>query len=142
MELLGYIDARKYIYLPTYKWILENKVSYLVERIKNLSQSRTVILLDYATNPDVEDGSKPLSHAALIKAYIEGNYPSYEDVSSSPQGPVNPIPSLQEGQRVRHSKFGEGIIKSIEGERVLVDFEEIGEKLLSLRFAKLEAENH
>ena len=26
-ELLGYIEARKQIYIPTYKWVLENKVA-------------------------------------------------------------------------------------------------------------------
>ena len=29
-------------------------------------------------NPIVEDPSSPLSHASLIKAYIDGNYPVYE----------------------------------------------------------------
>lgn len=31
-----------------------------------------MILLDYDTNENVEDASKPLSHASLIKAYVEG----------------------------------------------------------------------
>jgi hypothetical protein len=35
--------------------------------------------LDYNTNQDVNDPSKPLSHAFLIKAYIEGLYP-YGDI--------------------------------------------------------------
>lgn len=74
-ELLNYIDARKYIYLPTYKWILDNKVQKEIERIKEIASKHDVILLDYATNPDIEDSSKPLSHASLIKAYIEGKYP-------------------------------------------------------------------
>ena len=32
-------------------------------------------LLDYNTNPDVNNPKTPLSHASLIKAYIEGDYP-------------------------------------------------------------------
>ena len=72
-ELLGYIEARKQIYIPTYKWVLENKVAYIIERMKKASdEGKTIILLDYDTNEDVENAKKPLSHASLIKAYVEG----------------------------------------------------------------------
>lgn len=77
-ELLDYIEARKQIYIPTYRWMLVNKVSSIIERMKEASKTKTIILLDYNTNQDVDDASKPLSHAFLIKAYIEGIYP-YED---------------------------------------------------------------
>ena len=74
-ELLGYIEARKLIYLPCYKWVLENKLQKLVTAIRIISKNKPVVLLDYNTNPDVNNPKKPLSHASLIKAYIEGNYP-------------------------------------------------------------------
>lgn len=74
-ELLGYIEARKEIYIPAYRWMLENKVSSIIERMREASKTKTIILLDYNTNQDVDDASKPLSHAFLIKAYIEGIYP-------------------------------------------------------------------
>lgn len=74
-ELLGYIEARKQIYIPTYKWVLENKVPHIIERLKDASKTKTIVLLDYDTNPDVENTKKPLSHASLIKAYVEGIYP-------------------------------------------------------------------
>ena len=74
-ELLGYIEARKLIYLPSYKWVLENKLKKLVTAIRIISKNKPVVLLDYNTNPDVNNSMKPLSHASLIKAYIEGNYP-------------------------------------------------------------------
>ena len=79
-ELLGYIEARKLIYIPTYRWMLENKVSDIIDRLRIASNSgKTIVLLDYDTNSDVENGKKPLSHASLIKAYAEGTYP-YDDV--------------------------------------------------------------
>lgn len=79
-ELLGYIEARKQIYIPTYRWVLENKVSDIIERLRSASSSgKTIVLLDYDTNDDVENAQKPLSHASLIKAYAEGIYP-YENV--------------------------------------------------------------
>ena len=69
--LLDYITARKQIYIPTYNWILENKLATEMSQLKALTQDKTVVLLDYETNGDVEDGSKPLSHAQLIKVSIE-----------------------------------------------------------------------
>ena len=76
-ELLGYFEARMLIYLPTYKWVLDNvpEVHHVVERIKEQSKIQDIVLLDYNTNIDFRDASKPLSHAGLVKLYIEGNYP-------------------------------------------------------------------
>ncbi len=74
-ELLDYIEARKQIYLPTYKWVLDNKLQKLVTAIRVIAKKKPVVLLDYETNADVNNPKKPLSHASLIKAYIEGNYP-------------------------------------------------------------------
>ena len=81
-ELLGYIEARKQIYIPTYRWVLENKVPHIIERLRAVSNiGKTIVLLDYDTNADVEDVKKPLSHASLVKAYAEGIYP-YEDTKN------------------------------------------------------------
>lgn len=80
-ELLDYFEARMQIYLPTYKWVLDNveKVHNVIERIKEQSQKQDIVLLDYNTNIDFRDASKPLSHAGLVKLYIDGNYPSTND---------------------------------------------------------------
>ena len=43
--------------------------------VRNISKKKTIVLQDYNTNPDVYKPQSPLSHALLIKAYIEGNYP-------------------------------------------------------------------
>jgi len=72
-ELLKYYEARINIYIPTYEWILNSQLASLVERIAELSQSKTVLLLDYETNMNIDDISKPLSHASLIKNYIDNN---------------------------------------------------------------------
>jgi hypothetical protein len=74
-ELLGYIEARKLIYIPTYKWVLENKVQNIIELLREASQTKDIVLLDYNTNCDVDDPKQPLSHAFLVKAYVEGIYP-------------------------------------------------------------------
>ena len=86
-ELLGYVEARKQIYIPTYKWVLEHKVADIIERLRAASQSgKTIVLLDYDTNADVENTKQPLSHASLIKAYAEGTYPYGENIAA-PQKP-------------------------------------------------------
>lgn len=74
-ELLGYIEARKQIYLPAYQWVLENKVANIIERLKEASKTKTIVLLDYTTNCDIDNPKTPLSHAFLVKAYVEGLYP-------------------------------------------------------------------
>ena len=60
VDLLPYIEARKQIYVPSYFWTLENKCKSLINKLKELSNQRTVILVDYDTNADIDDPSKPL----------------------------------------------------------------------------------
>jgi len=52
---------------------------------------------------------------------------------------------LTVGQRVKHSKFGEGVVTDYEGQgahaRVYVNFEEAGSKWLVMAYAKLEVMN-
>ncbi len=61
---------------------------------------------------------------------------------SAAQGPSQgPDYGLEEGDRVRHERFGEGVVLSVEGEppntTALIDFKSTGTKKLLLRFAKL-----
>ena len=91
-ELLGYIEARELIYIPTYRWVLENKVAHIIERLKSASnEGKTIVLLDYDTNADVENAKKPLSHASLIKAYVEGIYPYGEKVAVESKKEAAPV---------------------------------------------------
>ena len=88
-ELLGYIEARKQIYLPAYKWVLENKVANIIERLREASRTKTIVLLDYTTNCDIDNPKTPLSHAFLIKAYAEGLYP-FGDKKTQTEAPQMP----------------------------------------------------
>ena len=72
-ELLGYIEARRLIFIPSYLWVLENKVKRIMDRLQDAAMKRDFVLLDYETNCDVSDPRKPLSHAFLIKAFVEQN---------------------------------------------------------------------
>ena len=77
-EILEYVEAKHQIYIPTYRWMLEHKAMYIIERLRKASQTQTIILLDYNTCCEVDDPTKPLSHAYLVKAYAEELYP-YSD---------------------------------------------------------------
>lgn len=79
-ELLDYIEARIQIYLPSYLWVLENKVYEIIERLKEASLKGDIVLLDYQTNCDILNPKKPLSHAFLVKTFVEGNYPKASDL--------------------------------------------------------------
>jgi len=92
-ELLNYKDARNQIYIPTYRWMLENKVLNILRRLKEASKEKTIVLLDYDVSNDVDDLSKPLSHAYLVKAYVEGLYP-YNDAGNKLAKPNNDIIQL------------------------------------------------
>jgi len=76
-ELLSYADARRLIYLPAYRWVLEERVAGLVDEVRKLADGAGgVVLLDYTTNDDVGDESTPLSHAGLLRRWIEGTWPA------------------------------------------------------------------
>ncbi|MDE7025815.1 MAG: hypothetical protein K2O88_08055, partial [Paramuribaculum sp.] len=79
-DLLSYEEARRFIYLPTYKWVLDNvaEVHQMVSRIAEKSRECDIVFLDYNTNEDWQNLKSPLSHAALLKLYIEGHYPTGE----------------------------------------------------------------
>jgi hypothetical protein len=74
-ELLTYLDARHRIYLPTYRWVLDNCLTAELEQLKAEMARHDIVLLDYETNADVADLSKPLSHASLVASYLRGEWP-------------------------------------------------------------------
>jgi len=69
-RLLDYRTARHEIYLPTYRWVLENRLQDLVAELHSLAMSSDVVLLDYTTNGDPDDLRTPLSHAALVADHL------------------------------------------------------------------------
>lgn len=73
-EILSYIEARLKIYLPVYKYVLENHCSHIIDRLRTAAQVKTIVLLDYTTNGNVFDGSTPLSHAQLVRSFTLGEY--------------------------------------------------------------------
>jgi len=75
------------------------------------------------------------------------NIPNNLKKVSTAKSNVNPsnLENLQAGIKVKHNRFGRGKILKIEGEnankKATVFFEGIGQKMLLLKFAKLEIVN-
>jgi hypothetical protein len=74
-ELLDYVTARRLIYLPSYKFVLDGPASPVVADLERLGRDDLVILLDYTTNGTIEDTRTPLSHAALLIHFLSRSSP-------------------------------------------------------------------
>ncbi|MCC9602881.1 hypothetical protein LOC67_20215 [Stieleria sp. JC731] len=74
-ELLPYREARELIYLPVYKWMLAHCVQDELQQLRGIASQNTVVLLDYTTNGDLDNLRTPLSHAALVKQYLDDDWP-------------------------------------------------------------------
>ena len=94
-EILGYVEAKHQIYIPAYRWMLEHRAMYIIERLRKASETKTIVLLDYNTCCNVDDETKPLSHAYLVKAYAEGLYP-FEDLKLSKETEKNKENSVKQ----------------------------------------------
>ena len=71
-RLVGYVEARQQIYLPLYWRQLTVCAS---EEVAALAALPELVLLDYETNGDVHNTGSPLSHAALIGRFLNGDWP-------------------------------------------------------------------
>jgi hypothetical protein len=74
-QLLPYIEARKQIYLPSYLWVVQYCLAAQIEELRNVASKGPLVLLDYEINCDVFNVSRPLSHAGLVKLYVENDWP-------------------------------------------------------------------
>lgn len=69
--LLGYADARRQIYLPAYQHVLAHSLDKEVALLRGLlDEGQKLCFLDYETNADVADTSRPLSHASLLIGHL------------------------------------------------------------------------
>lgn len=73
-RVLDYITARKQIFIPTYTHILRERLSGEIAQLRSLAEVAPVVLLDYQTNPDVDDPTQPLSHVSLVIRWLAGEW--------------------------------------------------------------------
>ena len=109
--LLTYREARYRIYLPAYRWVLDQRLQPELEMLRLLCQRKPVVLLDYETNADLDNLLRPLSHAALIVAYLRGQWPEESGAGGQGAGTgwQEPEPRGQEpeprGQEMQTRRF-------------------------------------
>ena len=84
-ELLDYLTARREIYLRTYGWVLDNKAQDAIQSLKAEAEKNDLVMLDFDTNGDLNNPRKPLSHAALVKRYLEKKYPELSTLTFNQQ---------------------------------------------------------
>lgn len=69
--LLSYVEARHQIYIPTYRWVLKNRLQREVEGLlERLRRGEKFVFLDYFVNEDATDPKNRLSHAGVLKKYL------------------------------------------------------------------------
>lgn len=75
-DILGFVEAKREIYIPTYEWVLKNRANGEIDRLRLMAERTDLVLLDYNTCECPFDPIKPLSHASLVRAFISGAYPT------------------------------------------------------------------
>ena len=84
-----------------------------------------------------------------VRPKVQVSRPAYVPAQRAPSMParnpkfIDDSPgSLRLGQRVRHQKFGDGVVLNVEGQgpnaRVQVNFERLGSKWLMMGYANLD----
>jgi hypothetical protein len=69
---LGVVEARRLIYVPTYEWVLENRIAPELIRgfIEAARAGVTQHFHDVGDNGDPNDPDQPLAHAAVLVRYL------------------------------------------------------------------------
>ena len=75
--VIDYLTARKKIYIPTYNKMIVKYLSDEMFELLELCRKNKVAFLDFETNDNVEDLSKPLSHASLIITMLKKMHDKY-----------------------------------------------------------------
>jgi hypothetical protein len=75
---VGLEGARLQIEIPTYQWLLNNRVPELVAKLRTLSATQNVWLWDDNQNINLNDAA-PLSYAALLCAVLRDDVRSFRN---------------------------------------------------------------
>lgn len=74
-EYWNYVEARKNILIPIYRWVLENKVFDIILELRKFVPQTDIVIIDNSINCDIDNTDKPFSFAFLLKSFIEGEKP-------------------------------------------------------------------
>ena len=74
--LIDEVTARHALFLPLYRWLLDTRLQAEILRLRHfLSQGYRILLVDPARCTDFDNVNKPISHIALVRAYLSHSYP-------------------------------------------------------------------
>src|SRR5690606_25593645 len=102
------------------------------------------LYLLYATSRALYGGVQYNPPSRFLSEIDGQSAPAPESIFAPPPGaqaiPDEPryVPELDEGDRVRHQVFGEGVVVETDGDNVAVHFKTKGIKKLNVAFAPLE----
>ena len=109
-ELLDYLTARQEVYLRAYGWVLDNKAQDTIQLLRAEAEKKDLVLLDFDTNGDLDNPRKPLSHAALVKRYLEKKHPELATLTF--EKPISK--EAPKGQKTRKLRAEEATAKKAE----------------------------
>ena len=69
--ILDYKTARTEIFIKSYFWVLENRLQNELSILERFAKEMDLVFLDYETNIDLNNFNKPISHAGLVKLYLD-----------------------------------------------------------------------
>jgi DNA helicase-2/ATP-dependent DNA helicase PcrA len=134
----GLDEERRLCYVGTTRAMTELYLTY--------AEQRRLYGVDSLTQPSRFIGEIPEELLEEIRPSIRVSQPLYRRPANGQRGARNSLYEEQNGirlgQRVRHGKFGDGVVLNCEGSgahaRVQVNFESAGTKWLVMSYANLE----
>jgi DNA helicase-2/ATP-dependent DNA helicase PcrA len=144
MDVQGLEEERRLCYVGTTRAMRQLYLTY--------AEQRRMHGMDSYGAPSRFLAEVPAELLEEVRPRVQVSRPAYVPTQRSPSMPAMPARnpkfmddapgSLRLGQRVRHQKFGDGVVLNLEGQgsngRVQVNFERQGTKWLMLGYANLE----
>jgi DNA helicase-2/ATP-dependent DNA helicase PcrA len=134
-DLAGLEEERRLCYVGTTRAMKQLYITY--------AEQRRLYGVDTYGTPSRFISELPQELVEEIRPRLQVSRPVYvKRPTGSSSLEENPTPNMRMGSRVRHSKFGDGVVLNFEGNgphaRIQVNFERQGTKWLMLSYANLE----
>jgi len=134
-DLAGLEEERRLCYVGTTRAMKQLYITY--------AEQRRLYGVDTYGTPSRFIGELPQELVEEIRPRLQVSRPVFVKRSTGGGSlEENPSPNMRMGSRVRHSKFGDGVVLNFEGNgphaRIQVNFERQGTKWLMLSYANLE----
>ncbi len=133
-DLAGLEEERRLCYVGTTRAMRQLYITY--------AEQRRLYGVDNYAQPSRFIGEFPVDVLEEIRPRLQISRPLFAKISQGGSLRETPAPGMKMGSRVRHAKFGDGVVLNFEGNgpqaRIQVNFEGQGTKWLMLSYANLE----